>query len=156
MKRLLMMSLAASVFLSSCGKNLDAQCTELFQDMAKEFDDILDENSETIIVERLKTLNHQKRILSLRDKTQKRVSDKMRSGEIWTDFNPNAGPRPEPAKIVVKAADRRKAIAMNAFNRRWVQVSLNAKDEAGLWNDDPDNVLFAIGELQVSCNHTLR
>jgi hypothetical protein len=147
---------AAALALSACGKNLDAQCAALFEDLAKEFDSILDETSQGDVVDRLQNLKHEKRIVLLRKKASDRVSKKIGSGEIWSDLNPDAGPRPTTQRIVIEGVDRRKAVAMNQFNQRWFDISHNAKSEAGWLGDDEDNPLSAISELQSTCNQTLR
>ncbi len=147
---------AAALALSACSKNLDAQCASLFEDMAKEFDSILEEESQDDVVDRLQNLKHAKRIVALREKAKKRVNKKIGSGEIWTELNPDAGPRPRNQRIVIEGVDRRKAVALNQFNQRWYKIDRSAKSDAGWLGDDEDNPLNAISALRSTCNQTLR
>ncbi|RMF04711.1 MAG: hypothetical protein D6773_06095 [Alphaproteobacteria bacterium] len=144
------------MLLSSCGNNLDKQCASLFEDLTKEFDEILEYDSAEQIAARLKNLPQEKRILKLRARAQKRVSDKISSGEIWSELNPDAGPRPTSHRIVIEGVDRRKMRAMNAFNQRWFKVSADGKEQAGWLGMGGDSPLGAILDLRSACNQTLR
>jgi len=156
MRRNVLILLVAASLLSGCGKNLDAHCAALFEDMTEEFDEILAEDSQDKVVERLKNLENAERIIKLRDRAQRRVSENISSGKIWSDLNPDAGPRPKSQRIVIEGVDRRKVVAMNTFNQRWFRIEQGAKYEAGWNRGDRDDALTAISDLQVACNHRLR
>jgi len=156
MRRNVLILVVAASLLSACGKNFDAQCAALFEDMTKEFDDILEEDSQDKVVERLKNLKNAERIIKLRDRAQRRVSEKISSGEIWSDLNPDAGPRPKSQRIVIEGVDRRKVVAMNTFNQRWFRLDQGVRYDAGWNRGERNDALTAISDLQVACNHKLR
>ncbi|MCB1682372.1 MAG: hypothetical protein KDI65_10625 [Alphaproteobacteria bacterium] len=142
--------------LAGCGsRNMDAECAALFEDLSDEFDEIIAEGSAERRIEHLKNLRLEKDILSLQKRAAKRIDEKIGSGEIWSELNPDAPKNPPKPKLVLDELNKRKIVAMNGFNSRWFKVRDDEKYKAGLFKDD-DSALMGISKLQSMCNQTLR